>query len=63
MTSRPKLAEQIADVLAKRRTELVALREGRARDEADDALGASRTDLLEKIRTFFALDDEVPPAR
>jgi small-conductance mechanosensitive channel/CRP-like cAMP-binding protein len=58
MSSRPELSEQIADLLAKRRLELIAAREGLDRRSRDEQLRITRTDLLSKIRVFFSLDDE-----
>jgi small-conductance mechanosensitive channel len=58
MSSRPEISEQIADLLAKRRMELVAAKEGLDRRAQDEQLRITRTDLLGRIRVFFALDDE-----
>lgn len=58
MSTRPEISEQIADLLAKRRLELVAAREGLDRASQAEQLRITRTDLLGKIRVFFALDDE-----
>lgn len=53
---RPEVTAQIADLLAKRRVELGAIREGLER--SDERLRITQTDLLHKIRSFFNLDDE-----
>jgi CRP-like cAMP-binding protein len=56
LDNRPKLAEQVADVLARRTVELSAARLGLDRGSAD-AIRVTRTDLLDKIRDFFSLED------
>jgi CRP-like cAMP-binding protein len=58
LSQRPEISEQIADLLAKRRMELVAVKEGLDHDSRNERLRITRTDLLGKIRVFFALDDE-----
>jgi small-conductance mechanosensitive channel/CRP-like cAMP-binding protein len=60
---RPALAEEMAEVLARRRTELSAAREnldaaGRAR-----MLAAEKSDFLGKIRSFFGMTEEGRRAR
>lgn len=62
MSTRPEISEQIADLLAKRRMELIAAREGLDHDAQSERLRVTRTDLLGKIRVFFALDDDDGPA-
>jgi small-conductance mechanosensitive channel/CRP-like cAMP-binding protein len=55
---RPELAEGLADVLAKRRLELSAVKEDLDAESRHERLRVTRTDLVGKIRTFFALEDE-----
>ena len=55
---RPELAEQVADVLAKRRLELSAVKENLDVESRREQLRVTRTDLVGKIRTFFALEDD-----
>jgi len=55
---RPELAEQTADVLAKRRVELLSAREDLDLAAQSERLSAARIDLLDKIRSFFALGDD-----
>lgn len=52
---RPEVTAQIADLLAKRRVELGAIREDL--EDAEKSLRISQTDLLYKIRSFFGLDE------
>jgi small-conductance mechanosensitive channel/CRP-like cAMP-binding protein len=54
---RPEVTAQIADLLARRRMELGVARDGLGLKA--HALQATQTDLLQKIRIFFALDE--PP--
>jgi CRP-like cAMP-binding protein len=54
---RPELAEQIAEVLARRRVELMAVKEGLDAAAQERRLAAARSDLTSKIRAFFGLDD------
>jgi CRP-like cAMP-binding protein len=56
LDDRPELAEQVADVLARRTLELSAARDGLDRKSAD-AIRVTRTDLLDKIRSFFSLEE------
>jgi len=56
ITSRPEIAEDISNVLASRRVELEATREG-LNDEAKKVrLRHHQNDLLERIQNFFTLD-------
>jgi CRP-like cAMP-binding protein len=52
---RPEVTAHIADLLAMRRMELGAIREDL--EHAGDQLRITQTDLLQKIRGFFGLDD------
>jgi small-conductance mechanosensitive channel/CRP-like cAMP-binding protein len=54
--ARPTLAENIAGVLARRRTELLAVREGLDAEGRERQLRTTEHDLLHRIRNFFALD-------
>jgi small-conductance mechanosensitive channel/CRP-like cAMP-binding protein len=60
LVARPEVTEHIADVLAKRRTELTAARDDLDHEAKRERMRITRTDLVGKIRNFFALDD-VPP--
>ena len=55
---RPEVTAQIAELLAKRRLELGVVREDL--EDAEKSLRITQTDLLQKIRSFFGLDDEKP---
>lgn len=50
---RPDVADSIADILTKRRTELVAMREGLDEEAAAKRLAADRRDLVASIKRFF----------
>ncbi len=53
---RPEVAEPVAEILARRRTELAAVREGLDMEAQGRRLAAAKVDLLARIRDFFALD-------
>jgi small-conductance mechanosensitive channel len=55
---RPELAGQIAEILAHRRVELMAVKEGLDAAAQERRLAAARSDLTSKIRAFFGLDDD-----
>jgi small-conductance mechanosensitive channel/CRP-like cAMP-binding protein len=55
LRARPEIAEEVARVLARRRTELVALREDLDHAAAEHKAAAETIDLLGKIRAFFGL--------
>ncbi|MBL8951485.1 MAG: mechanosensitive ion channel family protein [Myxococcaceae bacterium] len=55
LQARPALAEKLAEVLTRRRAELLAVREGVSAEAKLKQLRGSETDLLEKIRGFFGL--------
>ncbi|MBK7863486.1 MAG: mechanosensitive ion channel family protein [Archangiaceae bacterium] len=57
LKERPALAEQIAEVLTRRRAELLAVREGVTAAAKLKQMRGSETALLEKIRGFFGLID------
>jgi small-conductance mechanosensitive channel len=58
---RPQIAEQVADVLAKRRVELAVIKENLDEATQRDRLRKTRRDLLSSIRSFFALGDDPRP--
>ena len=53
--ARPELAEEVAHLLARRRTELTAVREDLDHVAAQKKLASETTDLVAKIRAFFSL--------
>lgn len=57
---RPAIAEPVAEILARRRTELVAVREGLDQEAQRRHFAAAKSDLLGRIRDFFGLSDEAP---
>jgi small-conductance mechanosensitive channel/CRP-like cAMP-binding protein len=57
----PEMAEQVAEVLARRRVELVAVRDGLGQEARQRRLDADKHDILDKIRSFFGLGDSLPP--
>jgi small-conductance mechanosensitive channel/CRP-like cAMP-binding protein len=59
---RPAIAEPVADILARRRTELIAVRENLDQEAQRRHFAAARSDLLGRIRDFFGLSDD-PPKR
>jgi small-conductance mechanosensitive channel/CRP-like cAMP-binding protein len=62
VANRPELAEQIAEILARRQTELSAARDDLDQATAGERMRITRTDLLGKIRDFFGLEgDSRPP--
>jgi CRP-like cAMP-binding protein len=60
LVARPEVTEHIADVLAKRRTELSLARENLDHEAERERMRITRTDLVGKIRHFFSLDDAPP---
>jgi small-conductance mechanosensitive channel/CRP-like cAMP-binding protein len=58
MKKRPELAEAVADILAKRKVQLAAVKEGLDAEAQARRLAAARKDLLGKIRGFFGLEDD-----
>lgn len=56
MQKRPEIAEHLAKVLAKRRVELLAVREGLDSEAAAKRLRGDQKDLLNRIRGFFGLN-------
>ncbi len=58
LESRPEIAEHVAEVLARRRLELAGIRDHLEQDANGRRLRDTQTDLVGKIRRFFALDQE-----
>ena len=54
---RPQLAERIAEVLAHRKVELMAVKEGLDAAAQERRLKATQSDLASRIRSFFGLTD------
>jgi small-conductance mechanosensitive channel/CRP-like cAMP-binding protein len=54
--SRPEIAKEISEVLAKRRVELDAVREGLDSDAKSRRLSSERSRIFRAIRDFFALE-------
>jgi CRP-like cAMP-binding protein len=54
--NRPEIAKGISEVLAKRRVELVAVREGLDSDAKNQRLSSERSRIFHAIRDFFALE-------
>jgi small-conductance mechanosensitive channel len=54
--NRPEIAKGISDVLAKRRVELAAVREGLDSDAKNQRLSSERSRIFHAIRDFFALE-------
>ena len=55
ITARPQLAEYIAEVLARRRTELQSVREGLSDHHRQDEMRQTQHDILRRIYQFFSL--------
>ena len=58
---RPEIAEPVAEILARRRTELFAVREGLDQEAQRRKYADEKLDLLDRIRDFFGLNDEERP--
>lgn len=56
LTRRPEIAEDMAKILAKRRAELEAAREGLNEEAMRQRMRANQIALLQRIRNFFTLD-------
>ena len=56
LTKRPEIAEDMAKVLAKRRAELEAVREGLNEEAMQHRMRHNQVDLLHRIRRFFTLE-------
>jgi small-conductance mechanosensitive channel/CRP-like cAMP-binding protein len=58
ITERPQIAEQISGLLAKRKVELQAIREGLDAEARAARLAAENERILEKVQRFFGLKDD-----
>ncbi|MBI4512307.1 MAG: mechanosensitive ion channel [Deltaproteobacteria bacterium] len=58
LRKRPELAEEVAEILAKRRVELAAVKEGLDLEAQRSRLLAAKSDLLGRIRDFFGLSED-----
>jgi len=58
LRTRPDMAEVISQVMAKRRVELAAVREGLDAESRKRRVKEERTEILSSIQTFFGLDDD-----
>ena len=58
LRNRPQLAESMSQVMAKRRVELDAVREGLDAEARNRRVKEERTEILSSIQTFFGLDDD-----
>jgi small-conductance mechanosensitive channel/CRP-like cAMP-binding protein len=58
LRNRPEMVEVISQVMARRRVELAAVREGLDAEAKKRRITEERSRLLESIQTFFGLDDE-----
>jgi len=56
LARRPKIAEEMSDLLARRRVELEAVRENLSEEARRQRVQKTRGDLLGKIRRFFGLE-------
>ncbi len=56
--NRPEMAEMISQVMAKRRVELAAVREGLDAESRKRRVKEERSEILSSIQSFFGLDDE-----
>ncbi|HEX4340422.1 MAG TPA: mechanosensitive ion channel family protein [Polyangiaceae bacterium] len=61
IVKRPELTAQIADLLARRRMELGVIRDDLGHKAQQDRLRLTQNDILQKIRSFFGLDENGPP--
>jgi small-conductance mechanosensitive channel/CRP-like cAMP-binding protein len=57
LTRRPEIAEDMAKILARRRAELDAAREGLNEEAMRQRMRANQTAFLQRIRNFFTLDN------
>jgi len=58
LRNRPQMAELMSQVMAKRRGELDAVREGLDAEAGKRRIKEDRTEILSSIQTFFGLDDD-----
>ncbi|HZS45545.1 MAG TPA: mechanosensitive ion channel family protein [Blastocatellia bacterium] len=59
LIKRPEMAEHISHILAKRRVELEAIKEGLDAEAKRQRLAAMQTDILSRIRRFFRIGEQV----
>jgi CRP-like cAMP-binding protein len=60
---RPAIAEPVAEILARRRVELAAVKGDLDQEAQRRRLAAAKTDMLDKIRNFFGLAQDDAPRR
>jgi CRP-like cAMP-binding protein len=58
LRNRPEMGELMSQVMAKRRVELDAVREGMDAEARNRRVKEERTEILSSIQTFFGLDDD-----
>ena len=58
LRNRPEMVEVISQVMAKRRVELAAVREGLDAEARKRRVTEERNQLLSSIQSFFGLDDD-----
>jgi CRP-like cAMP-binding protein len=58
LRNRPEMVEEISQVMAKRRVDLAAVREGLDAEAKKRRVKEERSQLLASIQSFFGLDDE-----
>ena len=61
LTRRPEIADEVAEVLAARATDLERARENLGAEAAMRRAAETKTDLVDKIRRFFRVDAESEP--
>lgn len=61
LNRRPEIADEVAEVLATRQTELLRVRENLSAEAASRRAAEAKTDLVDKIRRFFRIDGESAP--
>jgi CRP-like cAMP-binding protein len=58
LKQRPQIGESVSSVMARRRGELAAVREGLNADQKKARMREEKNRILESLQTFFGLDDE-----
>lgn len=58
LKQRPEIAESVSSVMARRRGELAAVREGLDADQKKARVREEKNRILESLQTFFGMDDE-----
>lgn len=61
--ARPEIAEEVANILARRQTELAAARDDLDAEARQNHERATATDLLQKMRNFFGLEKGTAPGQ